>query len=127
MSRPRLLALLLCKRVERDDLGVHDIIGVLDRSIVPAFPVDLTVPVYVKYTGAGDGHILAVRVRAAEGGRDLVRVTSDPIAATPAGVPYWYEIPVTVPVPQAGWYRVEVLIDGDVLGWTPLVVEALPR
>jgi hypothetical protein len=55
---PRLLALLVCKRVEPDDGGSWVLTGPFDRATATGSPAIIAGAIWIKYTDIDEAHVL---------------------------------------------------------------------
>lgn len=126
---PRLLALLLCERVERDDGGVFHLHSVLNNkaTLVPLplpVPVPLPVMAYVKMGGerGRDYHLEIGVFQRSTGERVQVRSYTMAPGGTFSDLNWHPEF--HIPVTDAGIYDFRLLVDGQEFGEAGLLVRA---
>jgi hypothetical protein len=125
MVGPRLLALLLCHDVTRDDDGRPVLRGLYDRVVLRSLPGADECVVYTKYVASPGEHDLMLAVVDLESGRETGRALHQ-VTVTgerPARETTWR---VTLHFERIGHYVIRFLIDGELVGFTTVEAVAYP-
>jgi hypothetical protein len=118
---PRLIALLVCNRVETDDGGTKNLYGVHNAVLVSGGPVGFVL--FAEYVGVTGPHEVAVGIEGPDG--NMQRTPPQTVVADDA-----FEVTSSTidfpPVPALpGDYAIHLLIDGAGIGSTPYFVRPL--
>lgn len=123
MTAPRVQAFVLADAVYRDRAtGKHVVAGTFTRLVARAFPCDFVRPVDAYVALVGLEGTCAVALRFAADDEVLRRSTALEVTGRDPRdvIEVVFPIP-SLPLPRAGWYRLEVLVDDVVLGDLGLV------
>jgi hypothetical protein len=125
MVGPRLLALLLCHDVTRDDDGRPILRGLYDRVALRSLPGTDECVVYTKYAADPGEHDLMLNVVDLASGRETGRALHR-VAVTgerPAQETTWS---ISLRFERTGAYAIRFSIDGELVGFTTVEVVSYP-
>lgn len=124
---PTVQAFLLADAVFQDRAtGKHVIAGTFTHLTVPGFPAVHSAPIaaFVALTGLDGAVTLALRL-VAPSGRVVIKSSAVEITCTDRRLLVELGFPVpSLPLPEAGWYRLDLLLDDAELATLAFDVEA---
>jgi hypothetical protein len=116
---PVLVAALACDGAVADSAtGKKTLVGIFDRVIVPTFPTQQPMALYMKLTDAEGSYKIEVRYVATNSGQELAKAAGQLELASRLGS-FDFFIPLPpVQIPSEGRYEFQVWANGVYLGGT---------